>query len=91
MPRNLQIINILYMSNLEKYNSVFASTFNVEESVLNDGFSSDSVDNWDSVTQLMLVNAMEDEFDVMLDTDDILQFKSYAKGKEILAKYDVEL
>lgn len=79
------------MSNLDKYNSVFTSTFNVEESVLNDDFSSDSVDNWDSVTQLMLVNGMEDEFDVMLDTDDILQFKSYKVGKEILAKYEVEL
>lgn len=79
------------MSNLDRYNNVFASTFNVEASSLNDDFSTENVDNWDSVTQLMLVTAVEDEFDIMLDTDDILEFKSYGKGKEILSKYDVEV
>jgi acyl carrier protein len=77
------------MSNLDRYNNVFVSTFNVDASNLNDDFSTENVDNWDSVTQLMLVTAVEDEFDVMLDTDDILEFKSYVKGREILAKYDV--
>lgn len=77
------------MSNLERYNKVFASTFSVSEDSLNNDFSSDSVDNWDSVTQLMLVTEVEDEFDIMLDTEDILEFKSYAKGREILARYDV--
>ena len=77
------------MSNLDRYNNVFVSTFNVDASSLNDDFSTENVDNWDSVTQLMLVTAVEDEFDVMLDTDDILEFKSYGKGREILSKYDV--
>jgi acyl carrier protein len=77
------------MSNLDRYNNVFVSTFNVDALSLNDDFSTENVDNWDSVTQLMLVTAVEDEFDVMLDTDDILEFKSYGKGKEILSKYDV--
>ena len=77
------------MSNLDRYNNVFVSTFNVDASSLNDDFSTENVDNWDSVTQLMLVTAVEDEFDVMLDTNDILEFKSYAKGREILSKYDV--
>ena len=36
---------------------------------------------------------IEDEFDIMMDTDDIIDFSSYEKGKEILAKddYGVEL
>lgn len=77
------------MNTLEKYNSVFASVFNVNETVLNDDFSSTSVDNWDSITQLGLVTAMEDTFDIMLDPEDILNFKSYALGKEIVARYGV--
>lgn len=79
------------MSLVEKYNSVFASVFNVEESILSDDFKVDTVDNWDSITQLSLVTAMEDEFDIMLDPEDILNFKSYAVGKEIVAKYGVNL
>jgi acyl carrier protein len=79
------------MSNLEKYNTVFAETFAVAVEGLNDDFTSESVDNWDSILQLSLVTAMEDIFDVMLEPEDIMDFKSYAIGKEILTKYEVEV
>lgn len=79
------------MSTLEKYNSVFATVFNVDVTVLNDDFNSASVEKWDSITQLALVTAMEDEFDIMMDTEDILGFNSYAAGKNIVSKYGVNL
>ena len=31
------------------------------------------------------------EYKAMMDTDDIIDFSSYEKGKEILKKYDVEI
>ena len=34
--------------------------------------------------------ALEAEFDIMMETDDIIDFSSYAKGMEILAKYEVQ-
>jgi len=34
---------------------------------------------------------LEDAFDIMMETDDIVDFSSYEKGKEILKKYDVEI
>ncbi|WP_395632352.1 acyl carrier protein [Flavobacterium sp.] len=77
------------MSVSEKYNSVFVSVFNVEESVLGNDFSAENIDNWDSITQLSLVTAIEDEFDIMFDPEDILNFKSYSVGKTIVAKYGV--
>ena len=76
---------------LEKYNQVFAEIFNIDQSQLSDEFEKDSIDNWDSDLQLALVEGMEDKFDIMLDTEDILNFTSYMKGKEILAKYEIEL
>lgn len=79
------------MENLEKYNQIFADTFNVLEDVLNDDFKKENVDGWDSVRQLSLTTAIEDEFDIMLDAEDMVDFTSYAKGKEILEKYDVVL
>lgn len=79
------------MSNLERYNNVFAQTFNVPVTDLHDDFSSENAPNWDSVTQLNLVTELENEFDIMLDSDDILDFKSYSFGKEILKKHDIEL
>lgn len=79
------------MTNLEKYNNIFCETFGVDASALNDNFSNTTADNWDSVHQLNIVAGFEDEFDVMLDPEDIVACTSYAKGKEILRRYDVEI
>jgi acyl carrier protein len=77
------------MTDLEKFNGVFIETFAVNAAKLGADFTSESVDNWDSVLQLSLVTAIEDAFDVMFEPEDIMDFKSYGIGKEILAKYGV--
>jgi acyl carrier protein len=79
------------MTNLEKVNNIFCEVFSVEESALDDNFNNKTVDGWDSVHQLTLTSAFEDEFDIMLDAEDILEFTSYNNAKSILAKYDIEL
>lgn len=46
---------------------------------------------WDSIGHMSLVAALEEAFDIMMDTDDIIDFSSYKKGMEILSeKYGVE-
>ena len=78
------------MSNLEKYNKVFCETLNVTEDKLAN-LKYQDVELWDSVGHMTLVANLEDDFDIMLETDDIVDFSSYEKGKEILSKnYEVE-
>ena len=77
------------MTNLEKLNNIFVEVFSVEESALGADFNNITVESWDSVHQLSLTSAVEDEFDIMLDGEDILEFSSYEKAKEILKKYEV--
>ena len=77
------------MTNLEKLNNIFCEVFSVDASALNADFNKDNVDGWDSIHQLSLTSGVEDEFDIMLDGEDILGFTSYDKAKEILKKYDV--
>lgn len=79
------------MNTLETYNAIFIEIFQVEESDLNADFNSDTIEKWDSVCQLSLVTNMEDTFDIMLDPEDIIGFKSYELGKTILEKYDVTI
>lgn len=78
------------MTNLEKYNAAFCETLNVEEALLH-GLKYQAVPEWDSVGHMTLVAAIEDAFDIMMETDDIIDLSSYEKGKEILKKYEVEL
>lgn len=78
------------MNNLETYNNIFIETFEITEEQLA-GLEYQGIEAWDSVGHMGLVAALEDAFDIMMDTDDIIDFSSYEKGKEILKKYEVEL
>lgn len=79
------------MTNLEKLNQIFCEVFSADESALGSDFNKDNVEGWDSVHQLSLTSSVEDEFDIMLDAEDILEFTSYDNTKQVLAKYDIEL
>lgn len=78
------------MTNLEKYNKAFTETFSIAESTLPD-LAYQGVAAWDSVGHMRLMAILEESFDIMMETDDIIDFSSYAKGKEILVKYDVTI
>ena len=79
------------MTNLEKYNNVFCENLQITEDQLV-GLQYQGVELWDSVGHMSLTAALEDAFDIMLETDDIIDLSSYEKGIEILkTKYDVEL
>lgn len=78
------------MSNLEKYNEIFKETLNVSDDMLAD-LKYQDIKEWDSVGHISLIAELEDTFDIEIDTDDIIDFSSYEKGKDILAKYDVQI
>lgn len=78
------------MTNLEKYNKAFVEALGVSEDIL-ETLNYQDVTEWDSVGHMNLIAEIEDEFDIMFETDDIVDFSSYVKGKEILTKYDVEI
>lgn len=78
------------MTNLEKFNNAFTETLGITDSSLA-GLKYQEISEWDSVGHMSLIAAIEDAFDIMFDTDDIIDFSSYEKGKELIKKYDVEL
>jgi acyl carrier protein len=42
---------------------------------------------WDSVAHMQLVSAIEGEFDIMLDTDDVIGMSSFGEAQRIVQKY----
>lgn len=75
------------MSSLEKYNQAFINAFEIGEDQL-EGLKYQDITAWDSIGHMQLVAELEDAFDIMMDTDDIIDLSSYEKGKEILSKED---
>lgn len=78
------------MTNIEKYNESFKSSLQVSEEQLT-LLTYQSVEGWDSVGHMNLIAVLEEAFDIMMETDDIIDLSSYEKGKEILTKnYNIE-
>lgn len=78
------------MTNLEKYTNAFVESFEVsaEEAA---ALKYQDIKAWDSVGHMGLVANIEEAFDIMMETDDIIDLSSFEKGKEILSeKYDVD-
>lgn len=77
------------LNNKETLYKTFAASLNIELSAVTDELTYNTIAEWDSTAHMMLISEIEGEFDVMLDTDDIIDMSSVAKAQEILSKYDV--
>ena len=78
------------MSNGNKYDAAFIETFQVNAHQLS-GLQYQDIKEWDSIGHMQLMSVLEGAFSVELDIDDIIDFSSYEKGKEILSKYGVSM
>lgn len=79
------------MSDLEKYQQCFCEAFSMSPGFDVNTVKLNETPDWDSVGHMNLISAIEDAFDIMLDTDDILKLTTYLEGIEILRKYGIEI
>lgn len=78
------------MTNLEKYTNAFVEALEISEDKVK-GLEYQSIAEWDSVGHMTLIAAIEEAFDIMMETEDIIDFSSFEKGMEILSKnYQIE-
>ena len=76
------------MNTLERYKKVFIETFEINESQL-ENLNYQDIAQWDSLGHMSMIGSLEDEFDIMLEMDDIIDFSSFKKGMETLSKYGI--
>ena len=74
----------------DKLKEVFSRALNIPISVNFSNVEYGRTDGWDSVAHMALVAEIENEFDIMLDTEDVIDLSSFSKAKNILTgKYNV--
>jgi acyl carrier protein len=71
----------------EKIRNVFAECLGVEQNIVTDDLEYASIPQWDSVAHMTVIVGLEDEFDIMIDTDDVIDMSSVSKAYEIIKKY----
>lgn len=75
------------MGNEDRLKKVFAKALEIDEDRVCDSLEYNTISEWDSVAHMALVAAIDEEFDVMLDTEDVIDMSTFKKAKEILTKY----
>ena len=70
---------------------LFASVLSLKSKALNEDSSPVNTGAWDSVTNMMLVASIEDEFGIELTSDEIVQMTTIGNARAILQKRSVEV
>lgn len=73
-----------------KLKEIFAESLGIEVEEVKDNLEYNSIAEWDSIAHMALVANIDDAFDIMLETEDVIDMNSFLKAKEILGKYGVE-
>lgn len=76
------------MENLEqRLRKVFSESLGVDLEMIQDTLEYNTISEWDSIGHMSLIAAIEEEFDIMIETDDIIDMSSFKIAKDIVKKY----
>ncbi len=78
------------MSNKERYDRIITDVFELGNTPIDEKMTRETTEKWDSLVHLTLISAIEDEFDIMMSTEDILSLNTYARGLEIINSFCAE-
>ena len=78
------------MDNSEKYKKTFIEALSIDKSAFKESIKYNEIPEWDSIGHMTLMSALEEGFNISIETDDIVDFSSFKKGMQILKKYKVD-
>ena len=77
------------MKSKNKYIEIFIKSLSIDKKKFNEKIKYNDIPEWDSIGHMTLMSDLEQGFNISIDTDDIIDFSSFKKGKELLKKYDI--
>lgn len=77
------------MDDSEKFRSIVAAILGVSDEQVTDDLSAEAVDTWDSLNHINLIGALEQEFGLVLATENLADSQSIPKLKALLAEHGI--
>ena len=74
----------------EKLYQIISKVFNVDSSKINDETNPENLEEWDSFNFYVLLDEIENEFDIKFDLDEILNIKKIGDIEKIFVKHGVK-
>ena len=69
-----------------KLNSIFRDVFDDETIVLSENTSAADIEDWDSLSHITLISAIEDEFGIRFEMKAVLKMKNVGEMADIIAE-----
>ena len=79
------------MTELQKLRDAFRTALDLPADAPVDDLRYQDNEKWDSLAHMSLIATIEDEFGVMIDTDDVIGMSSFKEAITILGKYGVDI
>ena len=74
----------------EKLYRIVSKVFNVDNSKIDDETSPENLEEWDSFNFYVLLDEIENEFNVKFDLDETLEIKKIGDFKKIFQKHGID-
>jgi len=73
----------------KKLYDIVSKVFNVNLDRINDDSSPENLEEWDSFNFYVLLDEIENEFDVKFDLNETLEIKKFGDIKKLFVKYGI--
>lgn len=70
----------------EKLTAVFRDVFDDEDISIGDGTTAADIEGWDSLSHIMLLSAVEDEFNIKFDMKAVHSLKNVGEMADLIGK-----
>ncbi|MFQ5430722.1 MAG: acyl carrier protein [Phycisphaerae bacterium] len=74
-----------------KFRSIVSTILQVPEDQVSDDLTPEKIDTWDSLNHINLIGALEQEFNVTLNTETIERSRSIPRLRALLAEQGIEV
>ncbi|MCP5005857.1 MAG: acyl carrier protein [Planctomycetes bacterium] len=74
----------------QKLRETFVEALDIKEENVIDSLEYGTILEWDSIGHMKLIYEIETDFDIMIDTDDVIAMSTFGKAKDIVKKYSDE-
>lgn len=71
---------------LERLNSVFRDVFGDDTITVADSTTAADIEDWESLTHMTLISAVEEEFDISFNMKDVVKMKNVGNMVDIIQK-----
>lgn len=75
------------MEQEKKIKQIFADILDVKEETITETFGPNDASMWDSMNNLRLITALEEEFNIRLTMGEIREMDSFGKIKEVVGRH----